>query len=120
MKRNLFFFSVLFISFFTFGQSIKTVNVTTQGTLKNLISVAESKIVSTLTLTGSIDARDFVFMRDKMEVLSVLDLSLVSIKTYTGTEGTNTGTYTTYGANEIPANAFYDPLLNTYKTTSRV
>lgn len=99
------------------AQTTKVVNVSTQGNLKNLITVSEQKTVSTLTLTGSIDARDFVFMRNKLSVLAVLDLSMVSIKAYTGADGTNTGVYTAYIANEIPIYAFYDPLLFTYKAT---
>ncbi len=99
------------------AQTSKVVNVTTPGNLKNLITTAEQNTVSTLTLTGSIDARDFVFMRDKLAVLAVLDLSMVSVKAYTGADGTNTGVYTVYNANEIPVYAFYDPLLFTYKAT---
>lgn len=96
---------------------IKTVNVSSQGTLKNLLTTTELKSLTTLTLTGNIDARDFELMRDKMTVLSVLDLTLVNIKAYTGADGTNTGVYTTYQANEIPVYAFYDPVLMTYKTS---
>jgi len=99
------------------AQTTKTLNVATQGTLKNLITASEQKTVSTLTLTGSIDARDFVFMRDKLAVLSVLNLSMVSIKAYTGADGTNTGVNTVYNTNEIPIYAFYDPLLFTYKAS---
>jgi len=99
------------------AQTTKVVNVSSQGNLKNQITTSEQRTVSTLTLTGSIDSRDFVFMRDKLSVLAVLDLSMVSIKAYTGADGTNTGVYTVYIANEIPIYAFYDPLLFTYKST---
>ncbi|OIP83180.1 MAG: hypothetical protein AUK44_05975 [Porphyromonadaceae bacterium CG2_30_38_12] len=109
----LFFFSGISL----IAQTTKVVNVSSQGNLKNLITTSEQTTVSTLTLTGSIDARDFAFMRDKLSVLAVLDLSMVSIKAYTGADGTNTGVYTAYIANEIPVYAFYDPLLFTYKAT---
>lgn len=99
------------------AQTIKTVNVSTQGSLKNLLSITEQKTVSSLTLTGNIDARDFAFLRDKMTALSVIDLSMASIKAYTGADGTNTGVYLAYLANEIPIYAFFDPYLFTYKGT---
>lgn len=99
------------------SQTVKTVNVTTQGTLKNLISDTESKLVSTLTVSGNIDARDFAFMRDKMKVLSIIDLTSAVIKSYSGTDGTNTGINTTYPINEIPMYAFYNPYLLTYKSS---
>ena len=97
------------------SQTTKTVNVTRQGTLNVMISLAETNTVSTLTITGSIDAQDFAFLRDKMTVLSILNLSTAVIKSYTGIDGTNTGIITTYPANEIPIYAFYNPLYLSYK-----
>jgi len=111
-----FILTVLILTFnMLVAAQIKTVNVSTQGTLKNLLTSTELKTVTTLTLSGNIDARDFAFMRDKMSLLSVLDLTLVNIKAYSGNDGTNTGVNTAYQANEIPVYAFYNPLLMTYK-----
>jgi hypothetical protein len=107
----------LLINLTLLAQTTKVINVTNQGNLKNLLTASEQKTVSTLTLTGSIDSRDFVFMRDKLSALAILDLSMVSIKAYTGSDGTNSGVITTYNANEIPVYAFYDPFLFTYKAT---
>ena len=109
-----------FLVFLTFGlsaQTSKTVNVTTQGTLKNLVSTSEAKTVTTLTLSGSIDARDIAYIRDNLKVVSTLYLYSTSIKSYTGSDGTNTGINTTYPANEIPIYALYNPYLYTYKST---
>jgi len=117
MKRVLLLFFIVNTTLFIYGQTTKTVNNSTSGNLKNLITATEQNTVTTLTVTGSIDARDFAFMRDKLKVLSVLNLSMASIKAYTGTEGTNTGVNTTYNAYEIPLYAFYDPALFTYKGT---
>jgi len=117
MKTQLLTLALLFSIVSLLAQTTKTVNVSTQGTLKNLISDSETKILTTLTVTGSIDARDFAFMRDKMKVLSILDLSSAAIKSYTGTEGTNSGVSTSYIDNEIPMYAFYNPYLFTYKSS---
>lgn len=116
-KVILIFLIVQIQSVVSFSQTIKTLNINTAGTLSTLISEAEQKTVTTLTLTGNVDARDFAFMRDKMRVLSSIDLTLSTIKAYTGTDGTNTGTTTTYPANEIPAYSFYNPVYNTFKYT---
>ena len=61
--------------------------------------------VTNLTVTGTIDARDFKAMRDNMPLLATLDLSGATIAAYSGTDGTVTES-TTYPANEIPQRAF--------------
>ncbi|NMC60695.1 MAG: leucine-rich repeat domain-containing protein, partial [Candidatus Methanofastidiosa archaeon] len=116
-KVILIFLIVQIQSVVSFSQTIKTLNVNTAGTLSTLINETEQKTVTTLTLSGNIDARDFVFMRDKLRVLSSADLTSANIKAYTGTDGTNTGLLTTYSINEIPAYAFYNPVYNTFKYT---
>jgi hypothetical protein len=68
-------------------------------------------------LSGNIDARDFAFMRDKMKILSVLNLNSTIIKAYTGIDGTNTGIVTAYPDNEIPEYSFYNPYTNLYKSS---
>lgn len=93
----------------------KYLAITTPGTLSSLISTIERTSITTLTLSGNIDARDFVFMRDKMDNLSILNLGNVSIKSYTGTEGTYKNSNKTYAANSIPDYAFYDPSIYLYK-----
>jgi hypothetical protein len=85
----------------------KTVNCTTKGTLHTYFTVGERTTVTDLTLTGTIDARDFKFMRDTLTVLAKLDLSAVNIAAYGGTSGTFTTSYWDYGVNAIPQQAFY-------------
>jgi len=104
------------LTFNIWGQT-KTVNVTAAGTLSTLITSAETASITTLTVTGSIDARDFVFMRDNLSVLASVDLSTASIKAYTGTAGTYSGVSLIYPANELPLCAFYNANTITYKST---
>ncbi|MDD2797755.1 MAG: leucine-rich repeat domain-containing protein [Bacteroidales bacterium] len=114
------YFGTIFIFFSSllFSQTVsKTVNVVTAGTLSNLITSTETGTVINLTLSGNIDARDFVFMRDKITHLSVLDLSSVSVKSYTGVDGTYSGISISYPANEIPLCAFYNANTYTYEGT---
>jgi len=104
MKKNiLLIVSLVFASFMNAAVS-KTVNVTTAGTLRTLFTTTEMTTVTNLTITGSIDARDFKFMRDGITNLAVLDISTVSVQGYSGTGGTSTEVF--YPANEIPAIAF--------------
>lgn len=99
------------------AQTTKSVTVTTPGTLHSFFTSTELTQVTTLTVGGSIDARDFAFMRDKVKMLSALNLGSASIKAYSGTDGTNSGIATSYPANGIPDYAFYNPQLLTYKSS---
>lgn len=77
----------------------------TAGNLANVLNDTEKATLTTLALSGTIDARDFKTMRD-MPMLETLDLSNVTILSYEGTEGPRT-VYDFYPANTIPRNAFY-------------
>lgn len=94
------------LSVLTHAQVSKTLNITTPGTLSTALTADELATVTDLTLTGSIDARDFKTMRDLMPVLAVIDMTGVSIAEYNGTEGTAGTTTIAYIANEIPERAF--------------
>ena len=52
-----------------------TVNVGNQGELKDILTEEQMKIVTHLTLIGSISESDFMVMRDDMVALSVIDMS---------------------------------------------
>ncbi len=98
--------SLLFIA----GQAqvSKTINVSTPGTLRSLLTANELSTVTNLTVSGNIDARDFTtFRRSKMPNLVKVDISNVSIVEYNGTAGTYGGSIL-YPANELPLYAFYD------------
>jgi len=103
------------------GVESQTITVTqlapisvTAGGLSSILSATELSNITVLSLTGTIDARDFKTIRDKMPLLTNLDLSGVSIVAYTGTEGTATAisTSTIYPANTIPEFAFYNYSIN--------
>lgn len=82
----------------------KSINMTA-GNLKSLLGT-DLGTVTHLTLTGSMDARDFKTIRDEMSQLLAVDLRGVIIVAYTGKEGTE-GNYTVeYAANTLPYDAF--------------
>ncbi|MDD4990946.1 MAG: leucine-rich repeat protein [Paludibacter sp.] len=82
-----------------------TVNISAGG-LATAFSPTDMSSIAYLTLTGTIDARDFKTMRDNMPMLTNIDLSGVTILAYSGTEGTYNTTLTDYPANTIPRSAF--------------
>jgi hypothetical protein len=108
IKKTITVFVILCLSLAAQSQVTKTINVTTVGTLSNLLTAIEKTTVTNLIVTGNIDARDFKILRDSMKVLAALDLSAVNISAYTGTAGTNNTTSAAYPANEIPTEAFYN------------
>jgi hypothetical protein len=99
-KKLLFLLIGLCISFLLNAQVSKTVYVTA-GNLFSTLSASELETITNLTLTGTIDARDFKTMRDNMPLLTGIDLSGTAVVDYYGTEGTNQYSYN-YPADEIP------------------
>jgi hypothetical protein len=91
------------------AQVAKTINITTSGGLSSALTTTELNSVTNLTIIGTIDARDFVTMRDKMPALAVLDISEVNIAAYTGTQGSAGTTNTAYYSSTIPQYAFCEP-----------
>ncbi len=63
--------------------------------------------ITELTVTGEIDARDFVIIRENMTLLEMLDLSGAKIVEYIGDE-TDSNLIGTFAANEIPDSALTD------------
>ena len=94
----------LFISLIVNAQLPKTADVT-PGNLITTLTAIELNTVTNLTLTGTIDARDFKTLRDNMPVLDVLDLSQINVLSYSGLDGTD-ATASDYPANEMPRNSF--------------
>ncbi|MGC9151789.1 MAG: leucine-rich repeat domain-containing protein [Microbacter sp.] len=109
----------LFLSLVIAGhaQVSQTVNVTAGGGLSAAITAAGGSLstITNLTVTGTIDASDFVTLRDNMPALTTLDISGATIAAYTGTGGTYTDT--SYPANTVPYDAFYNDATGTGKTT---
>lgn len=79
----------------------------TPGTLSGLLTTNEMSNLTSLKITGNIDARDFKTIRDSMPMIETLDLSQVTIVSYTGTQATLGTANTFYPENTIPRNAFY-------------
>lgn len=63
--------------------------------------------VSSLKITGRINARDIKYLKEHCTSLANLDLSEVVIDEYEGRIGTNNGEECKYEANEIPLGAFF-------------
>jgi len=105
IKKNLILVLFSCLSFVVQANTI-SVSSAAGGLLRSVVGAGgDPTTITNLTVTGIIDARDFVTMRDDMPQLAVVDLSAVTIAAYTGT-GTSGIVGTTYPANEIPANAF--------------
>ena len=102
---------------FVGAQTSQTIQLTKAGTLSAQLTDSEASQLLSLTLTGTIDARDIACIRDRLRALTTLDLTSSTISAYTGTDGTDTGVQTIYPANELPRYAFYNPYQKTYMST---
>ncbi|MBN1462073.1 MAG: leucine-rich repeat domain-containing protein [Paludibacteraceae bacterium] len=86
--------------------------VSTAGGLATAITTAGGNLatVKNLTVTGTIDARDFKTMRDDMTALIAIDLDGTTVVEYNGIGGTCLYSET-YSANQIPSQAFENKTL---------
>ena len=116
-KITLFFALLLFTAFNYTAQAAESQSAAC--TAGNLATVAASYLttVTNLTVTGTIDARDFKTMRDAMPLLAVINLSGCTVAAYTGTKGTEGTTSISYPANGIPNYAFNNPSTGAGKTS---
>ncbi len=112
MKPPLFIILSLCFTLQSFGQLYKTVDVPAGG-LHMALTAAEKSSITHLTVTGTIDARDFRIMRDSIPLLSALDITGAAISAYSGEEGTRPGYYE-YPSNKIPILAFCSMVPNIY------
>ena len=93
----------------SFGNNIKTIHVATAGTLSSLLSAIDKSIITNLTVTGNIDARDVKCIRDEMPLLVNLNLKDARIMAYNGYGGTVYNDMpVSYLANELPVYSFFD------------
>jgi hypothetical protein len=100
MKKIILFAICIYVTFILNAQVSKTLNVTSGG-LAMALTDEEKNTITELTLTGTIDARDFYVMRDSMPVLAVLDLSDTKITEY------YVSVFEQYHQNQIPPFAFW-------------
>ena len=114
MKKQLLLIIYLSVVSIVQAQVSKTLTVSNPGTLGSLLTVTEKTTVQTLTLIGTIDARDFMIMRDSMPVLTEIDIKGTTIAAFNGTGGTDYPESAIYQADAIPQFAytkkFYYPL----------
>lgn len=93
-----------YIPIATANEKTVTINV---GELSDSVRAGYSTI-TTLTVNGSIDARDFKTIRDSMEALTSLDLSNAVIEAYNGYYGTSyADSSVSYPVNTLPEGALY-------------
>lgn len=88
------------------------VEVSEAGKLHTLVTPAERSSLLSLSISGTIDARDFVTLRDSFPMLEILDMSDATIAAYEGTEGTTVWD-SIYPANTIPICSFFS--FDTYR-----
>ncbi len=96
---------------------IHNVNANTPGSLLDSFNQVDKTTITSLRIIGTIDARDFKFIRDSLSMLAILDLSGANVAAYEGTEGTYSSASTTYNAMTIPQRAFYNYNTGKGKTT---
>jgi len=89
MKKTLSICIFMLLTTLLAAQVSKTINVTTAGTLTNLLTSTEKASITNLTVTGNIDARDVKCRRDEVVNLTVLDISATLIVAYSGIDGTS-------------------------------
>ncbi len=86
------------------GSIEKKIQIVTPGSLSTLISANELQKIASLTITGTMDSRDFKVLRDNMSYMHYIDISKVKISAYSGKEGTYACVYGNNGSNDYPAN----------------
>lgn len=109
MKRIYLLSIILLFTISISAQVNKTINVSIAGTLTTLLTATEKSSITSLTIAGSIDSRDFKCIRVELSSLTSLDISAVSIQAY----GTDL-------ANELPYNSFNSMLLFNIKLPNSI
>lgn len=97
MKKQILLIICYFISVSLVGQS-KTVNITA-GKLWSSVKTSEKATITNLTITGTMDTRDFTQLKDSFPSLSTLNLDNVSVTAYGS-----------WAANTVPDASFYNNL----------
>ena len=96
---------LLVLSVIGLSLSARAIEVeTTPGTLCERV---DDMSVTSLTLTGGMDARDFRFIADSLQQLTSIDLSGVTISAYGNPRTPLFMSQADYSANSIPATAFF-------------
>ncbi len=75
------------------------------GHISEALNNTNLQTLKSLSISGTMDARDFKFIAENLESLSELDLSTVTIAEYSDSEPV-LGNYVSYAANELPPTCF--------------
>ena len=112
-EKFLFLFMALSVSLLVKADPV-TVSVPAAGMLKTTLEASYTLTdITDLTVTGTIDARDFRTIRNDLSNLEKLNLTATSIAAYTGTGGTafnpmnGSDMDKTYPVNTVPEYSFY-------------
>lgn len=97
------------------AQVSKSITITA-GSLTTSLTATEKSNTVYLIIRGSLDARDFLVLRDAMPNLTSIDISGATISAYTGNGGTEGIGNFVYSENAIPQFAFYNQLTTKSKT----
>ena len=97
---------LFFLLLFAAATALGSQAVTVQNTAGQLSQLVTNTQITELTVTGTMDASDFLFITNELTELTSIDLSQVSI---VATENGHMlyGTTSTYQANEVPRTAFF-------------
>lgn len=80
--------------------------VIVENTAGNLAQQVTDNQITELTVTGTLDARDFLFITNELTELTMVDLSQATIVPFNAGKALY-GTVTNYQGNEIPRTAFF-------------
>lgn len=106
MKTSFLILTFILSLFVCKAQVSKSVSNLTPGDLINRLTQEELNNINTLSISGTMDARDFKTMRDLMPKLTRIDLWNSTIAAYTGDEGTRGKGLWSYSSNTLPDFAF--------------
>ena len=106
MKKHCLLLVLIFIFFFSNAQVVKQLTIEA-GSLSAILTTEEKNTITDLTISGTINARDFATIREQVVQIEHLNLTGVSILEYIGFNGTIASDSLTYPANVIPIEAFY-------------
>lgn len=108
MRKLILIILVLCMSMMLKAELSKTITNLTAGELKLQMTSEELRTVTNLTVSGTMDSRDFRTLNQEMFALTKVDLTNIQIEEYKGFYGSNVmNEYKTYPANSIPEMAFY-------------
>jgi len=106
IRKIIFLFTFWFFAVINHAQTSLIISELQPGLLKTKLTAEEIKTVNELILEGSMDARDFRFIRDSIKNITNLNLLKIKIAGYSGNEGTGSNFHSTYPPNELPKSAF--------------